>query len=167
MVVTHDHALAETVEPARARRIAAFCDIGPIDGDVRREIRRIRADQAARVAAGLDDSQLATIVLLVRRHLDELVSFDPAVREAAIAERRLRTGDAGHRFRTRLWGRVLGFASAVIDRPHAPGMPTHPAVDDGAERVWSPRPLPHRTGRLLRRAKREAHEQCRGRLIGR
>ena len=109
LIVTHDHALAETVDPARARRIAAICDVGPIDGDVRREIRRIRADQTALVAAGLDDSQLATIVLLVRRHLDELVSFDPAVREAAIAERRLRTGDAGRRFRTRLWGRVLGF----------------------------------------------------------
>lgn len=48
--------------------------------------------------------------------------------------------DRRHRFRTRLWGRVLGFASAVIDRPHAPGMPTHPAVDDGAVRVRSPRP---------------------------
>ena len=108
VIVTHDDALAETVDPARARRIAAICDVVPIEGDVRREIRRIRTDQPDRVAAGLDESQLATIVLLVRRHLDELVSFDPTVREAAIAERRQRTGDAG-RFRTRRRGRVLGF----------------------------------------------------------
>ncbi len=109
LIVTHDDALAETVDPARARRIAAICDIVPIEADVRREIRRIRTDQTDRVAAGLDDSQLATIVLLVRRHLDELVSFDPTVREAAIAERRQRTGDAGRRFRMRRRGRVFGF----------------------------------------------------------
>lgn len=109
VIVTHDDALADTVDPARARRIAAICDVVPIEGDVRREIRRIRTDQTARFAAGLDDSQLATIVLLVRRHLDELVSFDPAICEAAIAERRQRTGDAGRCFRMRRRGRVLGF----------------------------------------------------------
>jgi len=111
-IVTHDDALAETVDPARARRIAAICDIVPIEADVRREIRRIRSDQTAQVAAGLDDSQLATIVLLVRRHVDELVSFDPALREAATAERRQRTEDAGHRFRMRLWRRVSGYGTS-------------------------------------------------------
>lgn len=109
VIVTHDDALAETVDPARARRIAAVCDVVPIESDVRREIRRIRADQTVRGAAGLDDSQLATIVLLVRRHLDELVSFDPAVCEAAIAERGRVAGAAGRRFRTLRRGRGLGF----------------------------------------------------------
>lgn len=108
VIVTHDDALAETVDPARARRMAAVCEVVPIEADVRREIRRLRTDQAARVEAGLDDSQLATIVVLVRRHLDELVSFDPAVREAAIAERDLRTGDAGHRFPMPRRGRGMG-----------------------------------------------------------
>lgn len=111
VIVTHDGALAETVDPARARRIAAICHIVPIEADTRREILRIRSDETASVAAGLDDSQLATIVLLVRRHLDELVSFDPALREVAIAERRQRTGDAGHRSRMRLPGRMSAYRS--------------------------------------------------------
>lgn len=107
VIVTHQDALDETVDPARARRIAAICHVVPIEGDVRREIRRIsRLDETARVAAGLDDSQLATIVLLVRRNYDELVSFDPALREAAIAERRQQTGHAGRRFGRRLRERV-------------------------------------------------------------
>ena len=108
LIVTHDDALAVTVDPARARRIAAICHVVPIEGDVRREIRRIRADQTELVASGLDDSQLATIVLLVRRDLDELVSFDPALREAAIVERRRQTGAAGRRFHMRRRGRVFG-----------------------------------------------------------
>ncbi len=106
VIVTHDDALTETVDPARARRIAAICHVLPIEGDVRREIRRIRTDQTDRVAAGLDDSQLATIVLLVRRHLDELVSFDPAVRDVAIAEQRQRSADARRRLRMRRPWRV-------------------------------------------------------------
>lgn len=110
VIVTHEDALAETVDPARARRIAAICDIVPIEGDVRREIRRIRSDETARVAAGLDDSQLATIVLLVRHRLDELVSFDPALCEAASAERSHRTGRPARRLRNRLTRRARGLA---------------------------------------------------------
>lgn len=111
VLVTHDQALANSVDPARARRIAAICDIVPIEGDVRREIRRIRSDDAAHDAEGLDDSQLATIVLLVRCAHDELVSFNQAVAAAAaaaITEHRVRRGRAGRRFGTRRRGPATG-----------------------------------------------------------
>lgn len=88
VVVTHADALTATIDPDRARQVAAICAVLPIDADVRREIRRIRSDATAPVVAELGDSQLATIVLLARHRLDELASFDPAVRRLAAAERR-------------------------------------------------------------------------------
>lgn len=75
-VVTHEWALAATTDPERARRIAGLADIEPVDGDTRREVVRIRADEAD---TGLDDAQLATVVVLVRRRIDELLTFDPAL----------------------------------------------------------------------------------------
>lgn len=75
-VVTHEWAVAATADPARARRIAGVADIEPVDCDIRREIARIRAEEPD---TGLDDAQLATIVLLVRRRIDELLTFDPAL----------------------------------------------------------------------------------------
>lgn len=87
VIVTHTDALAATIDPDRARQVAAICGVMPIDADVRRDIRRIRSNETAPVVAELGDSQLATIVLLARRRLDELVSFDPVVRRLAAAQR--------------------------------------------------------------------------------
>lgn len=75
-IVTHEWAVAATADPERARRIAGLADVEPVDGDIRREVVRIRADDAD---TGLDDAQLATVVLLVRRRIDELLTFDPAL----------------------------------------------------------------------------------------
>lgn len=75
-VLTHEWAVAATVDPQRARRIAGIGDVEPVDGDTRREVVRIRADEPD---AGLSDTQLATVVLVVRRRIDDLLTFDPAL----------------------------------------------------------------------------------------
>lgn len=84
VLVTHEAALAGTTNPERAGTIARICEVARIDSEVRDAIRRIRTGPHAGFVANFDDGRLATLVLFVRRKIDELVSFDDELRDLAI-----------------------------------------------------------------------------------